>query len=41
MLLLHKLKPIPESESEILEIQKVISEFTFKEKYVRVGGGNN
>jgi hypothetical protein len=37
MILLHKLRPSQDSETEMLEIQKVTTDFKFKERYSNIG----
>lgn len=40
LILLHKIKPSQDGEVDMLEIQKVITDFKFKERYAR-GAQNN
>lgn len=36
MILLHKLRPTQDSETEMLEIQKVVTDFKFKDRYTNI-----
>jgi hypothetical protein len=40
MILLHKLRPTQDSETEMLEIQKIVTDFRFKERYTNISKNN-
>lgn len=40
MILLHKLRPTQDSETEMLEIEKVVTDFKFKERYTNISKNN-